>query len=178
MSSSNIAFEYDCHMKASLGSRPTSISFLLTQIGADAAARYAARLASLQLQPPHAGVLRMLAQTAGVNQQELAERLGMHASRLVGVVDTLEKRGLVERKSSATDRRENALYITPAGRQLLQQLGSIARAHDDATCEGLSAEERAQLRSLLERIAQRQGLAEGVHPGYRTLRPRRDLQPE
>jgi hypothetical protein len=86
-----------------------------------------------------------------------------------------KKRGLVERKS-ATDRRENALHITTAGRQFLQQLGSIARAQDDATCEGLPAEERGQLRTLLERIAQRQGLAVGVHPSYRILRPRRGLQ--
>ena len=81
-------------------------------------------------------------------------------------------------KYPATDRRENALYITAAGRQILQRLGAIARAHDDATCDGLSPEERAQLSSLLERIARRQGLARGVHPGYRTLRPRPDVPPK
>lgn len=165
---------YCLHMKGLPKAIPTSISFLLTQIGADAAVRFAERLAALELQPAHAGILRMLGQTAGLSQQELATRLGMYASRLVAIVDALEKRGLVERQSSATDRRENALYITEAGRHLLQQLGTIARAHDEATCKGLSAEERAQLFSLLERIAAQQGLAAGVHPGYRMPRPRRD----
>jgi DNA-binding MarR family transcriptional regulator len=136
------------------------------------------RLAPLEFQPPHAGVLRMLGQTAGLSQQELAIWLRMHASRLVGLVDTLEKRGLAERKSSPTDRRESSLYITEAGRHVLQRLGTIARAQDDATCEGLPPEKRAQLSSLLERIARRQGLAHGVYPGYRTLRSPRDLEPK
>lgn len=150
-------------------SRPTSISFLLTQIGTYAASRFAVRLGPLELLPQHAGILRMLGQNTGISQQELAVRLDMHASRLVALVDTLEKRGLVERQSSATDRRVHALHLTEAGRHMLKELGAIAREHDKAMCEGLSPEERAQLFSLLERIAQRQGLARGVHPGYRTL---------
>jgi DNA-binding MarR family transcriptional regulator len=146
---------------------PTSISFLLTQIGTHAASRFAARLASLELLPQHAGVLRMLGQSSGISQQELAARLETHASRLVGLVDTLEKRGLVERQSSATDRRVHALHLTEPGRHILQQLGAMAREHDDTMCEELSPEERTQLFALLARIAQRQGLAHAVHPGYR-----------
>ena len=101
----------------------------------------------------------------------------MHASRLVGLVDTLEKRGLVERQSSATDRRVYALQLTEAGRDTLKQLGSIARAHDDAICDGLSPAERTQLFSLLARIAERQGLTHAVHPGYRTLEQPKDSPP-
>lgn len=157
-------------------SRPTSISFLLTQIGTHAASRFAERLGSLDLLPQHAGVLRMLGQSSGISQQELAARLDMHASRLVGLVDTLEKRGLVERHSSASDRRVYALHLTEAGRGILKQLGTLARAHDDTMCDGLLPEERTQLFSLLERIAQRQGLAHAVHPGYRKLEQREESQ--
>jgi DNA-binding MarR family transcriptional regulator len=114
-------------------SRPTSISFLLTQIGTHVASRFAARLASLDLLPQHAGVLRMLGQSSGIGQQELAAWLDMHASRLVGLVDTLEMRGLVERQSSATDRRVYALHLTEAGRDTLKQLGSIA-VHTTTPC--------------------------------------------
>jgi DNA-binding MarR family transcriptional regulator len=158
-------------------SRTSSIAFLLTQIGAEAASRFAARLTSLDLLPQHAGVLRMLGQSEGISQQELAARLEMHASRLVGVVDTLEKSGLVARQSSATDRRVYALHLTEAGRGMLKQLGRIAREHDNAICDGLSAQERAQLFHLLKRIAERIGLAHAVHPGYRTLEQREDSQP-
>ena len=109
----------------------------------------------------------MLGHSSGISQQDLAEKLNMHASRLVGLVDTLERRGLIERRSSATDRRVYALHLTEAGQQTLKQLANIARAHDDATCEGLSLKERAQLFSLLDRVAQSHGLTHGVHPGYR-----------
>jgi DNA-binding MarR family transcriptional regulator len=148
------------------GSAQTPVAFLLAQIGADAASRFAERLTSLDLQPQHAGILRILGRRSGISQQDLAEKLNMHASRLVGLVDTLEKRRLIERQSSATDRRVYALHLTEAGRHTLTQLGNIARAHDDATCEGLSQKERAQLFSLLERIAQHHSLTRGVHPGY------------
>jgi hypothetical protein len=59
----------------------------------------------------------------------------------------------------------------------LKQLGTIAREHDNAICDGLSAQERAQLFHLLERVAERLGLAHAVHPGYRTLEQREDSQP-
>ena len=152
---------------------PTSTAFLLTQIGNHAASLFAARLTSLDLLPQHAGVLRLLGLSSGISQQELAAKLGMHASRLVGLVDTLEKRGLVERQTGVTDRRVYALQLTEAGRGVLKQLRTIARAHDDAVCEGLSATERTQLSSLLERIAERQGLTHAVHPGYRALGDRK-----
>jgi DNA-binding MarR family transcriptional regulator len=149
---------------------PSLVSFLLTQIGTHAATRFAERLAALDLLPQHAGILRLLGQSAGLSQQELAEMLGMHASRLVAVVDTLEQRGLVERRDNATDRRVYALQLTAEGRATLRQIGQIAKAHDEAMCAGLSAAERAMLGSLLQRIAGRQGLKPGIHPGYRSLR--------
>jgi DNA-binding MarR family transcriptional regulator len=53
--------------------------------------------------------------TPGISQQELAKRLGMHASRLMGVLNDLEERRLVERRPSATDRRLYALHLTKGG---------------------------------------------------------------
>jgi DNA-binding MarR family transcriptional regulator len=158
-------------------SGPTTIAFLLTQIGAHASSRFADRLVPLDLLPQHAGILRMLGQSSGISQQELAARLEMHASRLVGLVDALEKRGLVERQSSATDRRMHSLHLTESGRHILKQLTALAREHDNTMCEGLSTEERTQLLSLLARIAERQGLTRGVHPGYRTQEQLRDSPP-
>jgi DNA-binding MarR family transcriptional regulator len=143
-------------------STQTSVAFLLAQIGAHVASRFSERLTSLDLMPQHAGILRMLGHNSGISQQDLAEKLNMHASRLVGLVDTLEKRGLIERQSSAIDRRVYALHLTEAGHNTLKQLEIVARAHDDATCEGLSQKERTQLFSLLDRVAKYHGLTPGV----------------
>jgi DNA-binding MarR family transcriptional regulator len=149
---------------------PTAgLGFLLAQVGAHAAARFAERLAPLGLTPPQAGILGVIDQDDGLSQQALGEKLGMFPSRLVAVLDELEQRGLVERRDRPADRRSYALSLTEAGRAVLGQLGRIAREHQDSLCAALDGSERAQLAGLLRRVATEQGLTPGIHPGYRKL---------
>jgi DNA-binding MarR family transcriptional regulator len=145
----------------------TSVAFLVTQVGTRAAQMFGERLSPLGYTPPDAGVLRLLARSPGISQQELARRLDMYASRLVALIDALEQRGLVAREPHATDRRLNTLQLTDEGRRALSEIGQAARAHDDMVCKALDAEERAELGRLLKKVADGLGLAEGVHPGYR-----------
>ena len=141
-------------------------SFLLAQIGAHAAAGFAKRIADLDLTPAQAGLLRLVATQPGQSQQELARQLRTPPSRLVLLVDHLEERGLIERRRNPDDRRHHALYLTAEGGQFLgTRLGPAAAAHEDDICAGLTAAEREQLRGLLHRIAEQQGLILGVHPG-------------
>lgn len=144
-------------------------AFLLSQVGAHASARFAERLESLGLKPPHAGVLRVIEEADGLSQQALGERLGLFPSRLVGMLDDLEARGLVERRDSPTDRRSYALYLTGAGREALERIRRVGQEHQDALCAALDHQEQSQLASLLARIAAEQGLTPGVHPGFRKL---------
>ena len=146
-----------------------SVAFMLTQVGARAAQDFAKSLAPLGLTPPDAGILGLLSRLPGLSQQELADRLGMHASRLVAVIDSMEERGLVVRQANANDRRIYALQLSEAGREALNKIGRASRAHDEAFCDGLSASEHSQLGELLKKLANRHGLAPGIHPGYRTL---------
>ena len=149
------------------------IALLLAQVGAHAATLFAERLTALKLTPAHAGILRRLSQTAGISQRELAEGLGMHASRLVGVVDELEQMGLVKRLANAEDRRTYSLQLTPEGSEKLAAVGAVAFQHNEALGAALSAEVRDVLAALLERVADQQGLIRGVHPGYSSL-PRKN----
>ena len=146
-----------------------SVAFLLAQVGAQAAARFAERLEPLKLAPQHAGLLRLLGVAAGVSQRALAERLGVLPSRLVTLVDELERRGLVERRDDPADRRSYALYLTETGALTLDDIARVAREHGESLCAPLSAFERQQLGSLLARIADEQGLLPDVHPGFRRL---------
>ena len=148
-----------------------SAAFLLAQVGGHAATRFGERLASLELTRPHAGVLRAIAARQGLSQQELATILAVVPSRLVILVDQLEERGFVERRDHPEDRRVYALYLTKRGAQAMADIGRVAKAHDEAVCAALSADERAQLVDLLERIAEEQHLTSGVHPGFRQLPP-------
>jgi DNA-binding MarR family transcriptional regulator len=149
--------------------RNGSAAFLLAQLGAYASGQFAKRLEPLGFTPAHAGIFRIIAAIPGLSQQELAAKLGMYASRLVAVIDDLEKRGFIERQPSNTDRRLYALHLTKAGKEQLAAIGAIAREHGRDLLDGLSDEERSSLTALLERVAKRQGLQEGVHPGYRNL---------
>jgi DNA-binding MarR family transcriptional regulator len=142
-------------------------AFLLAQLGAHAAARFSERIKALDLTPAQAGVLRLIAWQPGRSQQDIARTLGTPPSRLVLLIDGLQDRGLVERRRSSQDRRQYALHLTGAGTAFMGQLAGIGAAHEDDICAGLDTGERAQLAGLLERIAARQGLTPGVHPGYR-----------
>src|SRR5262245_14776605 len=101
------------------GQRRQGAAFLIAQVGAHAAARFAERLAPLHLSPPHAGILRVLSRSAGLSQQELASILNMHPSRLVGLVDELETSGFVKRQENVGDRRTYALHLTDEGQAIL-----------------------------------------------------------
>jgi DNA-binding MarR family transcriptional regulator len=146
-----------------------SLAFLLAQVGAHSAARFAERLAPLEVAPAHAGILRVLRESDGLSQQALGQKLGVFPSRLVELLDGLEERGLVERRASPMDRRRHALYLTEKGRDMLRQIDRVAAEHQDSLCAALTEPERARLAELLRRIADEQGLTPGVHPGYRML---------
>lgn len=55
----------------------------------------------------------------GLDQRTLAATIGFDTSTIGGVIDRLEKRGLIERQASPTDRRVRLLHVTGAGAELL-----------------------------------------------------------
>src|SRR5215470_9579960 len=87
-------------------------AFLLAQLGAHAAARFAARIKPLGITPAHAGIIRLLARSAGLSQRQLCRLLSILPSRLVVLMDELEGKSLVERKDDPHDRRSYALHLT------------------------------------------------------------------
>lgn len=146
-----------------------SVAFLLSQLGHRSASVFADLIASLDLTPPHAGILRAIAAESGRSQQALSGQLGLLPSRVVAYVDELEARGYVERRRNPDDRRLHALYLTASGKKLMTKIGALGRQHDQLLTAGLDAQQRDTLHQLLATIAERQGLTPHVHPGYRTL---------
>jgi DNA-binding MarR family transcriptional regulator len=153
-------------MKAAPDNPSGSLPFLLAQVGAHAAMKFSERLERLDLSPPHAGILGLLRRSAGQSQQDVAESLGMHPSRMVAILDELESKGLVERRANPDDRRVYALYLTPAGDKALRDIAKVNAEHLESLCAALDGSEREQLARLLQRVAQEQGLRPGIHPGF------------
>lgn len=116
-------------------------------------------------------MLNHLAANEGRSQQALSTALGIHRSAAVALVDDLEQRGLAERRRNAVDRRAYGLYLTPSGRKLLAELELAAEEDEAELLIALDASERSQFISLLQRVAESQGLLAGVHPN---LEPQED----
>jgi len=109
--------------------------------------------ASVQgLSPGRVGLLMLVEANPGITQSRLAEAARRDRSTMVGVLDQLEARGLIERRRGA-DRRSNGLWLTRRGRAFLARaLRSIA-AHERRIAARLSAAEHRQLLALLGKIA-------------------------
>jgi DNA-binding MarR family transcriptional regulator len=145
------------------------VAFLLAQLGAHATERFSVALAEHELTPALVGILRLLQADPGPSQQQLAERLGMVPSRIVGYVDELESRGWIARSRDTVDRRVNVLTMTAAGREAFKAIATISRDHEKRITAGLDATEHDTLLELLAKLAANQELTPGVHPGYRHL---------
>jgi MarR family transcriptional regulator for hemolysin len=70
-------------------------------------------------------VLFRLRQQEGLSQVDLAEVLELQPISLVRLLDRLVEHGLLERRPDPRDRRANKLFLTPGGRQLVDDLDSL-----------------------------------------------------
>jgi DNA-binding MarR family transcriptional regulator len=141
-----------------------SLSFLLSQVGARSAQRFAQRLEPLGVSPRAFGVLSNLAVTSSQTQQQLADTLGIHRNNMVGLIDDLETAGWVRRHRSTTDRRAFDVRLTRSGRATVTRVTRLIPALDQELGQGLSATEQATLVALLQRLAVTHELSRGVHP--------------
>jgi DNA-binding MarR family transcriptional regulator len=141
-----------------------SVGFALSAIGYAVSMRFKETLAPLPLDPREWALLRAIAADEGSSQQAIAERLHIPPSRMVALLDAMEARGLIERRSNPTDRRARALHLPAAGRSLLERAFALATQLERELCADLTDEEREQLLGLLARVAHTLGLPPGVHP--------------
>jgi len=103
------------------------------------------------------GVLRNLHRAeqeglAGLRLTDLGERLLVRPPSVTGVVDRLEKVGLVQRDGLPTDLRAKRVVLTQKCRELLDQVLAEHEAQQDALMSGLTQKEQAELRKLLAKL--------------------------
>jgi DNA-binding MarR family transcriptional regulator len=103
---------------------------------------------------PQWRVLSVLLRNEGVNQGGLADLLEVEPITLCRMVDRLQEGDLVERRSDPADRRAWRLYLTDKARDLLEQLRPLAEGMFEDALEGLSARDRTQMMTALERVRQ------------------------
>lgn len=98
------------------------------------------------------GVLVIIEANPDLKQSDLARATQLDRSTVVTVIDNLERRGLVERRTARHDRRSNAIRLTPAGSALLRKLKRQVRQHEQRLLRNFSAAEREQFLALLQKV--------------------------
>jgi DNA-binding MarR family transcriptional regulator len=125
---------------------------LLVRIAKLALARAEAAMRPLELTPLAYETMICIVEGDGPSQKELSDRLNRYAPKMVGVIDALEKRGLVERKVSEADRRRRRLVLTPKGHKLLRRAGAVAAALEEELFGSLPDEDKARFEALARRL--------------------------
>jgi DNA-binding MarR family transcriptional regulator len=94
-------------------------------------------------------VLTALAEQPVRTQAALAQAIGADKSRIIGVLDHLQERGLISRRPDTSDRRVHLLSLTPAGDRLRRSVQAAIRASEEEVLAALPPADRdAFLRSL------------------------------
>ncbi|MEF3302817.1 MarR family winged helix-turn-helix transcriptional regulator [Paenibacillus sp. GYB003] len=110
------------------------------------------RLKPYAITPEQWMVLYCVQEREGMIQTEIAARSGKDKPTTGRILDALEAKGFVTKRTGPTDRRSYHVFITETGRELVRQTAPIERqAVKDATSV-LSEAEYEQLLALLRRI--------------------------
>jgi DNA-binding MarR family transcriptional regulator len=133
-----------------------SATFLLKRLGFAVKERAMEAYDEIGLHPYHGAILLVVADGSRETQGAIADALGYDRGQLVGLLDELEERGLVERRRDPDDRRRHLVELTPEGNRTLRRLRVLAREMDDDFLAPLSEDERATLHALLLRLAEKQ----------------------
>jgi MarR family transcriptional regulator, lower aerobic nicotinate degradation pathway regulator len=115
--------------------------------------RAQAALAPMGLRPRHLVALTVLRERGGSTQQALAATLEMDGTNIVGLLNELEAKQLIERRRSPEDRRRHLVELTDAGAEQLAKAECALSAVEDEVLGALDDSQRETLYSLLQQAA-------------------------
>jgi MarR family transcriptional regulator, lower aerobic nicotinate degradation pathway regulator len=127
--------------------------FLMVRLGMAYKARAIAQLEHAGFSQYHYSLLALLGEQSRNTQASIADALAVDRSQLVGVLDELEGRGLVERQRDPNDRRRHVVSLTAKGRRQLVRLRAMIDELEDEMFAPLDTESRRTLHTILLRLA-------------------------
>ncbi|MEY4345368.1 MAG: hypothetical protein RL032_1200 [Pseudomonadota bacterium] len=110
------------------------------------------RLAVYDLRPVDFSVLSLVTHNPGITSRQLCSALGILAPNMVGMLNALEKRGLITRLPHPHDGRAVGLHLTQAGQTMMRAAEKTAAQLEVDSTPKLTAAERKTLIGLLKKI--------------------------
>jgi len=129
-----------------------SVGFLLNRAARSMKRTLEARLATYGITASQYVLLAILAKKDGLSQTQLGNRLSFDNPTVTGVIDRMERDGLVERRRTSSDRRVINIFLSDKARAILSEIQEIAEEVNDRALEEYSAEEKSDLISMLNSI--------------------------
>lgn len=130
----------------------SNIGFLVHDVARLMRTMYDRRMAPLGLTRSQWWVLNHLYFHEGISQTEFASVLDIEKATVGRLLDRLEAKGWVVRKSDAQDKRTKRVYLTKKVQPTLQIMRDLAAVTRDEAVRSLSKTERKQLRNMLKRM--------------------------
>lgn len=118
------------------------------------------RLQAHQITPGQWYFLRTLWDEEGLSQRELSRRVGTTEPTTVSALRLLARNGMIERVRNPKDRRTINIFLTDKARDMKAELMPVAVEVNDIATGGLSDDEFAQLRALMQKIRENLSAAE------------------
>ena len=109
-------------------------------------------LRTLELTCPQFDVISTLGNIPGMTMGQLAEKTLVTKGTLTGIIDRLEKKGLVQRQVPPENRRCFIIVLTPEGDRVFNRVFPAHIARLKSLFDRLTIEELDQLRSSLKRL--------------------------
>lgn len=129
-----------------------SVGFLLAKAYQRACVLFKEEFEGYDLTPQQFGLLGFLWQEDGLTQAELSAKSQIDRTTMGGLIDRLEKEGLVARRSHPEDRRAYKICLTDKGKALETELTPLAEKAQNNFISKLDQQELETLKSLLEKI--------------------------
>ena len=129
-----------------------SVGFLLAKAYQRACLLFKEEFEGYDVTPQQFGLLGFLWQEDGITQAELSAKSQIDRTTMGGLIDRLEKEGLLARRSHPEDRRAYRICLTEKGKALQPQLTPLAAAAQEKFTAKLDRNELETLTSLLEKI--------------------------
>lgn len=85
-------------------------------------------------------VLAYLSREDGMTQSQLAIELDLGKVAVGGLIDRLEKSGLLRREADPTDRRVNRVFLEPKSKQLINRMRKVSHRMNEQILDGLPDE--------------------------------------